>query len=86
MRNVICPNCGTTVEIPRCELCAHLNLNDRCSIEYKCTCPHKVYSRPLAAYKVKGQPACQYYVADINRITNKNTGDVVKNESTHTNR
>lgn len=84
MKYVICPKCKTQVEIPRCELCAHLDFNDKKSIGYRCICPHKVYKRPLAAYKVKGQPACQYYVADINRITNKNTGDVVKNESKDT--
>ena len=85
MKYVICPKCNTKIEIPRCEFCAYLNLNDKKSIGYKCICPHKNWTRPLMAYKVKNQPVCQYYVADINRITNKNTGDVVKNESSHTN-
>ena len=77
MKYVICPNCKTKVELPRCELCTHLDLNDRKSIGYKCNCQNKDWPHKLSMYKHKNQIACQFYVADLN-IVNQNTGDVVK--------
>ena len=77
MRYVVCPNCGIEVEIPRCEFCSHLDFSDKKSIGYRCTCPNKIWPHNLSMYKNKGQPACQYYVANLNRI-NEYVGDVIK--------